>query len=69
MNNYPKENETPKHLPIKTGIMAGIGAGDALAKFTEVTGLDNLATAYSNLTSKDCGCKERQETLNNLFPF
>lgn len=69
MNNQPKENSTAKHLAIKTGIMAGIGAGDALAKFTEVTGLDNLATVYTNLTGKDCGCKKRQEMLNRLFPY
>ena len=69
MNNHLKENTTSKYLSLKTGIMAGIGAGDALAKFTKVTGLDNLTTIYTNLTGKDCGCKQRQEMLNRFFPF
>lgn len=46
------------------------GLGDTVAKVTHATGLDRLATQVAKLTGKqDCGCKKRQEQLNNLFPY
>jgi len=38
------------------------GLGDTIAKVTEVLGIDKLMP-------KDCGCDERREKLNNLFPY
>ena len=53
----------------KTGINAGQGLGDAIADLTHLTGVDRLADAYTKITGKDCGCKARQEELNERFPF
>ena len=41
------------------------GIGDDIAKFTEKTG---LSKAVKLIFGDDCGCKERQEKLNKLFP-
>lgn len=41
------------------------GLGDKIAEFTEATGIKKLVKwAFG----EDCGCKERQEKLNLLFP-
>ncbi len=55
-------------MKVKTGIKAGKGLGDVVADIIHATGLDALATTYTNLTGQDCGCQQRQEALNNLFP-
>tara|TARA_R110002020_G_scaffold120508_6_gene274685 strand:+ start:315 stop:674 length:360 start_codon:yes stop_codon:yes gene_type:complete len=40
------------------------GLGDQIANLTKATGIDKLVHAVA----KDCGCEERQQKLNNLFP-
>lgn len=46
------------------------GLGDTIAKFTEATGLDKVAEAAAKAVgAKDCGCKRRQEKLNELVPY
>lgn len=42
------------------------GFGDTVAKFTEATGIDKVVHF---IAGEDCGCKERQEKLNKLFPY
>lgn len=42
------------------------GVGDTVAKITKATGIDK---AVKFLAGEDCGCDERKETLNNLFPY
>lgn len=42
------------------------GLGDTIAKITHATGLDKLTTW---IAGEDCGCEERQERLNRLFPY
>lgn len=42
------------------------GFGDTVAKFTEATGVDKLVHF---IAGEDCGCKERQEKLNKVFPY
>lgn len=42
------------------------GLGDTIAKVTEATGIDKVVKAVAG---DDCGCKERQEKLNDLFPY
>ena len=54
-------------MNIRTGIQAGQGMGDAVADLAQVTGMNRLAEAYENITGKDCGCKARQDKLNQLF--
>ncbi len=55
-------------MNVKTGIKAGKGLGDVVADIIHATGLDVLATTYTDLTGQDCGCQARQEALNNLCP-
>lgn len=46
------------------------GLGDTIAKITSATKLDKLAEAIAKAAgADDCGCKARQEKLNNLFPY
>jgi len=56
-------------MNVKTGIISGQGLGDTIADITHLTGLDHLSKLYERTTGKNCGCKERQELLNQLFPY
>jgi hypothetical protein len=42
------------------------GLGDTVAKITEATGIDKLVKFVAG---EDCGCDERKEKLNKLFPY
>jgi len=42
------------------------GLGDTVEKVLEVTGVAKVAKW---LLGKDCGCDERKEKLNSLFPY
>jgi hypothetical protein len=42
------------------------GLGDTVAKITEATGIDKLVKF---IAGEDCGCKERKQKLNELFPY
>ena len=55
-------------MRVRTNITAGQGLGDAVADMTQLTGIDQLADVYEQVTGKDCGCSKRQEQLNELFP-
>ena len=41
------------------------GLGDDIAKFTKATGIDKLA---KKVLGDDCGCEERRQKLNQMFP-
>tara|TARA_A100000172_G_scaffold1166_1_gene1034 strand:- start:26865 stop:27107 length:243 start_codon:yes stop_codon:yes gene_type:complete len=41
------------------------GVGDTVEKFTQRTGLKRLVEKVS----KDCGCSERRDKLNKMFPY
>ena len=45
------------------------GLGDSIEKLTEVTGIKKVVKMFSEATGIDCGCDERKEKLNNLFPY
>ena len=45
------------------------GLGDDIKKITSAIRLDELAQKIADLTSGDCGCEERQEKLNKMFPY
>ncbi len=45
------------------------GLGDTVAKITKATGLDQLSKLYTEITGLPCGCSQRQEALNKLFPY
>jgi hypothetical protein len=42
------------------------GLGDLVAKVTEATGIKAVVEAVAG---KDCGCAQRQQKLNEMFPF
>lgn len=42
------------------------GIGDTIAKVTKATGIDK---AVKFIAGEDCGCNERKEKLNKLFPY
>ena len=46
------------------------GLGDTVAKVTNFFGIDRLAEAVAKLAGAEgCGCNERREMLNELFPY
>jgi hypothetical protein len=46
------------------------GLGDTIAKITQATGLDKVAHAVAKAVGEEsCGCPERQEALNRMFPY
>jgi len=42
------------------------GLGDTIEKITEATGIDKVVKF---IAGDDCGCDERKEKLNKLFPY
>ncbi len=45
------------------------GLGDSIEKFTSATGIKSMVNKVSKAINKDCGCSERRDTLNRVFPF
>ena len=45
------------------------GLGDSIEKFTKLTGIKKVVKKINKATGKNCGCNERKETLNRLFPY
>ena len=45
------------------------GLGDTIEKVTKATGIKKVVETISELTGIDCGCEERKEKLNKLFPY
>ena len=46
------------------------GLGDTIAKVTNFFGIDKVADAVAKLAgASGCGCNERRQYLNELFPY
>lgn len=46
------------------------GLGDDIHKVTTALKIDRVAKKIANLMGKDdCGCNQRKEKLNQLFPY
>jgi len=45
------------------------GLGDTVEQITKATGIKKVVDAISEATGVDCGCGERKELLNKLFPY
>tara|TARA_R100001443_G_scaffold87564_1_gene94058 strand:+ start:1739 stop:1912 length:174 start_codon:yes stop_codon:yes gene_type:complete len=46
------------------------GLGDTIAKVTKATGLDKVANRMAKAAGMDdCGCGQRRDTLNRVFPY
>lgn len=48
---------------------ASKGLGDTIEKITEATGIKKVVETISKATNKGCGCNERKEALNTMFPY
>ena len=46
--------------------MKSRGLGDTVAKITKATG---KKAVVDKVTNGDCGCEERRDTLNRIFPY
>jgi len=42
------------------------GLGDSIEKITEATGIKKVVEF---IAGEDCGCDERKEKINNIFPY
>lgn len=45
------------------------GLGDVVDMVTRVTGIKTVVNMAAKIIDQPCGCPERQEKLNELFPF
>lgn len=46
------------------------GLGDTIARFTKATRIDRLAQKIAQAVgAKGCGCDERKDLLNEIFPY
>ena len=45
------------------------GLGDTIEAITEATGIKKVVEVFSEVTGLDCGCNERKEKLNKIFPY
>ena len=45
------------------------GLGDTVEKITKATGIKKVVDAISEATGIDCGCGERKDLLNKMFPY
>ena len=45
------------------------GLGDTIERFTTATGVKKVAETISKKMGKPCGCGERRDTLNRIFPY
>lgn len=45
------------------------GLGDTVAKFTRATGIKKAVDTVAKVTGSDCGCKNRRDSLNRMFPY
>jgi hypothetical protein len=44
------------------------GLGDKIESFTKTTGIKKLVDTVSQGLNIPCGCEQRKNTLNKLFP-
>ena len=58
-----KKKDTRKQF---TEARPSIGLGDTIAKITKATGIEAI-TKF--IAGEDCGCNERKDKLNKLFPY
>jgi len=49
--------------------MKSRGLGDTIEKVTTATGVKKVVDTISNKMGKDCGCADRRDSLNRMFPY
>jgi hypothetical protein len=45
------------------------GLGDSVEKFTKATGIKSIVDHISQGLNIPCGCEQRKNTLNKIFPY
>lgn len=62
LNNQeaPNNQETPNKSR---------GLGDTIEKITTATGIKHIVNKISDATGEPCGCSERRDALNRIFPY
>tara|TARA_R100001463_G_scaffold42546_5_gene89084 strand:- start:2325 stop:2513 length:189 start_codon:yes stop_codon:yes gene_type:complete len=45
------------------------GLGDTIEKFTTATGIKKVVETVAKATNSDCGCNNRRDSLNDMFPY
>ena len=45
------------------------GLGDTIEKITRATGIKKVVNTITKTAGKDCGCGERRDSLNRIFPY
>lgn len=45
------------------------GLGDTIEKITTATGVKKVVENVAKAVGKDCGCKQRKDALNRMFPY
>lgn len=67
--NVFRERQGLPPLPYWDVSQPSRGLGDSVAKFTHATGIAQGVRIVANALGFDCGCTQRQESLNALVPF
>jgi hypothetical protein len=49
--------------------MKSKGLGDTIEKITKATGVKAVVDKISEVTKKPCGCGQRKDSLNRMFPY
>lgn len=62
--NFGTEKVAPGVVRVKSR-----GLGDSIAKITEATGIKAVVHKISEAVGRDCGCQNRQNKLNERFPY
>lgn len=63
----PKDKRTKAYKAwVKNHEQASAGVGDTVQKITKATGIEK---AVKFIAGEDCGCDERKDKLNHIFPY
>ena len=49
--------------------MMNKGLGDTIERITTATGIKKAVDMIAKKTGKPCGCGERRDNLNRMFPY
>jgi hypothetical protein len=49
--------------------MKSRGLGDSIEKFTTKTGIKTIVDSVSEGLNIPCGCQQRKDALNKMFPY
>ena len=49
--------------------MSSKGLGDDIERVTQFTGIKKAVDVVSQKLNRDCGCEQRKDSLNRIFPY